>query len=80
MTPEKRRKADARKLFEASALAWMFPIAIGIGFLWGLWMDRIFGTSPWLTGIFTLLGMIAAFRNLFRMAGGSDGGDRQSGE
>jgi len=73
MTDGKKRKIDARQILEASSLGLMFPIAIGLGFLWGFWMDRLFGTKPWLTGIFTVLGVIAAFRNLFRMAAGGDG-------
>lgn len=54
-------------MFEASALAWMFPIAIGLGALWGWGMDRWFGTWPWLTAIFCGFGVIAAFINLFRI-------------
>ena len=61
------KKKEARQLLEASALAWMFPIAIGLGALWGWGMDRLFGTWPWLTAIFTVFGVIAAFVNLFRI-------------
>ena len=32
---------------------------------WGL--DKLFHTSPWLTWIFTALGVAAAFVNLFRI-------------
>lgn len=63
--PDKRR--EARLLFEASAIGLMFPIAIAIGALWGWGMDRVFGTWPWLTAIFTVCGVIAAFVNLFRI-------------
>jgi ATP synthase protein I len=63
------RRRDARQLLEASSLGWMFPIAIGLGFGWGYGMDKLFGTEPWLTVIFSLLGIIAAFVNLFRFAG-----------
>ena len=56
-----------RQLLELSSLGLMFPIAIGLGFAWGYWMDRLFGSWPWLTGIFTGFGIIAAFLNLFRM-------------
>ncbi len=63
------RRREARQLLEASSLGWMFPIAIGLGFGWGYGMDQLFGTKPWLTVIFTLLGVIAAFVNLFRFAG-----------
>ena len=62
-------RRDARQLLEASSLGWMFPIAIGLGFAWGYGMDKLFGTEPWLTAIFSVLGIIAAFVNLFRFAG-----------
>lgn len=65
MDDKKRR--EARLMFEASSLAWMFPIAMGLGFLWGWGMDKLFGTWPWLTAIFTGFGVIAAFVNLFRI-------------
>ena len=62
---EKRR--DMRQLLDASSIGWMFPIAMGLGFLWGWGMDKLFHTSPWLTWIFTAFGVIAAFINLFRI-------------
>lgn len=64
--------AHYRQLLEASAIGLMFPLAIGIGFLWGYGMDRLFGTWPWLSAIFTGFGVIAAFLNLFRFALRSD--------
>lgn len=67
-------RREARRLFEASSIGWMFPIAILLGFGWGYGMDKLFGTWPWLTAIFSVMGIIAAFVNLFRMArGGPDG-------
>jgi ATP synthase protein I len=66
---KRQRLREARQLLEASSLGWMFPIAIGLGFGWGYGMDKLFGTKPWLTAIFTLFGVIAAFVNLFRFAG-----------
>jgi ATP synthase protein I len=71
MDDKKRR--EYRQLLEASSIGWMFPIAILLGFGWGYGMDKLFGTWPWLTSIFSGFGMIAAFINLFRMAGGKDG-------
>ena len=66
MDDKKRR--DMRQMLEASSIGWMFPIAMGLGFLWGYGMDKLFGTYPWLTGIFTFFGIVAAFLNLFRFA------------
>lgn len=77
MAPEeKKTKGKGRQyaaLAEASALGFMFPLAIGIGFAWGWWMDKLFGTWPWLAVVFTVFGVIAAFVNLFRFASRGDG-------
>ena len=39
-----------------------------IGLYIGRWLDGYFGTSPWLTVVFLLLGIIAGFRNLYQNA------------
>jgi F0F1-type ATP synthase assembly protein I len=52
---------------EASSLAWMFPIALALGFGAGYGLDKLFGTRPWLTIIFSCFGLAAAFINLFRI-------------
>lgn len=62
-----KQRRNAKQLLEASSLGFMFPIAIALGFGWGYWMDKVFGTRPWLTVIFTIFGLIAAFVNLFRI-------------
>lgn len=36
-----------------------------IGLAMGYYLDRWLGTSPWLTLIFLLFGIIAGFRNIF---------------
>jgi F0F1-type ATP synthase assembly protein I len=70
--PENNRDREAKRrqfqqLLDASSIGWMFPIAIGLGYLWGWGMDKLFGTTPWLTWIFAAFGVIAAFINLFRI-------------
>ncbi len=37
-----------------------------IGLFIGRWLDNRFGTSPWLTAVFLLLGIVAGFRNLYQ--------------
>lgn len=37
-----------------------------VGFLAGLFLDRRFGTSPWLTILLLLLGLIAGGREVYR--------------
>lgn len=68
------KQKERQQLLDASAIGWMFPIAIGLGFLWGWGMDKLFGTSPWLTWIFTGFGVVAAFINLFRIGLRGSGG------
>ena len=36
-----------------------------IGLAMGYYLDRWLGTSPWLTLIFLLLGIVSGFRNIF---------------
>ena len=61
------KRSQYRTMVEAWSLAFMFPLAIGIGFAWGYWMDKWFHSWPWLTAIFTAFGIAAAFLNLFRI-------------
>jgi ATP synthase protein I len=73
---DQRKRRQARWLLEASSIGWVFPIAIGVGFGIGWWLDKLFGTRPWLTCVFTAFGAIAAFINLFRVGMRDDGSSR----
>lgn len=55
-----------RTLGQLSTLGIAMVAAVAIGLAAGYWLDRWLGTSPWLTMVFTLLGIVAAFLNLFR--------------
>ncbi|MGK2858488.1 MAG: AtpZ/AtpI family protein [Thermoanaerobaculia bacterium] len=77
--PAPRKRGRYNALAEASSLGFMFPIAIGLGYFWGRWMDGMFGTAPWLTWIFSGFGLVAAFVNLFRFAARADGEDKKDG-
>jgi ATP synthase protein I len=68
-------RRERQQLLDASSIGWMFPIAIGIGFVWGWGMDKLFGTWPWLSIIFTAFGVVAAFINLFRIGLRDSGGN-----
>lgn len=72
------RSARNRQLAEVTMLGVMFPLSIGAGYLAGRWMDGWLGTGPWLTGIFTGLGVAAAFVNLFRVSMKDDGASPES--
>ena len=68
---QKRRRA--RWLADAYSMAFAFPAAIVLGVGLGWWLDKLFGTKPWLTAVFGALGVIAAFINLFRIGMRDDG-------
>jgi ATP synthase protein I len=63
-------KEDTKKALKlvglASTLGLTIVIATFIGLALGLWLDRVFNTSPWLTIIFLILGIVAGFRNFYR--------------
>jgi len=63
----KKKFRQASNWLNASIVGIQFPVAMAIGYFWGKWMDGLFGTWPWLTAIFSLLGVIAGFVNLFRI-------------
>jgi ATP synthase protein I len=45
-----------------------------VGLAIGYGLDSLFNTSPWLTVIFLVLGIVAGFRELFRLAKKQDNG------
>ncbi len=70
MSDDRRGRAAAslRRIADASSVGLAFPIAIVIGYFWGRWLDRIFGTAPWLTVAFSICGIAGGFLNAFRTA------------
>lgn len=42
-------------------------IATVIGWWFGQWLDKKFGTEPWLMLVFTLMGIAAGFIEMFRI-------------
>lgn len=57
----------ARIWLDVSIVGIQFPVAIGLGFFFGRWLDAQLGTHPWLTAVFSLFGIAAGFVNLFRI-------------
>jgi ATP synthase protein I len=62
MKRETRRAYKDLAYFSSLGISVALAIFIGLGI--GVWLDRKFGTSPWLTLIFLVLGIIAGFRNI----------------
>jgi F0F1-type ATP synthase assembly protein I len=43
-------------------------LSVVIGYGIGRWLDRTLETQPWLTSLFTILGFVAGFLSLLRLA------------
>jgi ATP synthase protein I len=66
MTNKMDFRSDLKKLAEVSSLGLMLPSSIVVGLIFGHFLDRLFGTHPWLLLIFTCLGVISGLLSLFR--------------
>ena len=70
----------ARIWLDVSIIGIQFPVAIALGYFFGSWLDRLFGTDPWLTIIFALFGITAGFVNLFRITAQAGRAEKQIAE
>lgn len=61
---KKRNWRDIKDLAYFSSLGLQVALSIFIGYGIGNYLDAKFQTNPWLTIIFFLLGIAAAFRNI----------------
>jgi len=62
MNRETRRAFKDLAYYSSLGISVSLAIFIGLGL--GVWLDRKFDTSPWLTLIFLVFGIIAGFRNI----------------
>ena len=68
--PKRGSLADSvRTIGALSSVGLSFVLAIVIGVLVGLWLDRIFGTNRVFFFIFFVLGFVAGLLNVYRTAG-----------
>lgn len=76
---EMGEKPLLKQLLQASTVGLHLVISTFIGLAIGYFLDSIFNTSPWLTIIFLIFGIIAGFRELLRMARKQNNGDNKKG-
>jgi len=75
---EPREKPLLKQLLEASTVGIQLVLSTFVGFGMGYFLDRFLGTSPWFTAIFLILGIVAGFRELLRVARRQNGSDKKS--
>ena len=54
-----------REYFYATSIGLSLVVAIFVGVGIGLFLDRCFGTKPYLTILFLILGIISGYKNMF---------------
>lgn len=68
--PRRGSLADSfRTIGALSSVGLSFVLAIVIGVLLGLWLDRVFGTGRVFFFVFFVIGVIAGILNVYRTAG-----------
>lgn len=72
MAEQPPEKPVFRQIFEASTVGIHLVLCIIAGALTGYFLDRFFGWFPYLSVIFFILGIIAGFREVFRVARKAD--------
>jgi len=64
--PASRRTKRAYNALTASSVGLELGVAVVVSLLFGMWLDREFGTAPWNMLAFLVVGLVAGFRNVFR--------------
>jgi len=60
----KKNRYSMAKWLNVATLATMIPVSTGVGFIIGYYLDKLFKTEPYLVVIWTILGIIAGFKNI----------------
>ncbi|HZX10829.1 MAG: AtpZ/AtpI family protein [Candidatus Aminicenantes bacterium] len=60
------KKESTRKILELSSIGLALPSSIAIGLFLGYYLDKLFGTDPWLLIIFLLFGIASGIISLIR--------------
>ena len=68
MTEKPPEKSIFGQLLDASSVGINLVASTFVGLAMGYGLDKLFGTSPYLMVIFLVLGIIAGFRNLMKIA------------
>jgi len=67
-------KPFLRQFLQASTVGLNLVLSTFVGLAIGYGLDNFFHSAPWLTIIFLILGIIAGFRELIRIAKKQDNG------
>lgn len=74
---EEDKKKQYRQLWRYSSVGLEMGFSVAIGVAIGYYLDQYFRTTPWLTLIFLILGVVAGFRSLFSLMKDIDKNERK---
>jgi len=69
MGMSEEKKELLRTLGNVSSMGISVAVAIAIGVFMGLQIDKWLGTAPWFFFIFLFFGIVAGFRNVYKISG-----------
>jgi len=64
--PVSQRSRQAYQGLSSMSVGLELGIAVIIGLVFGMWLDRTLGTTPWLMLVFLGFGFVAGFRGVMR--------------
>ncbi|HAG51304.1 MAG: hypothetical protein A2X87_04850 [Deltaproteobacteria bacterium GWC2_42_51] len=64
---EEDNKGLFKRLAWVSSLGISMVLATFVGLYIGVYLDKLFSTTPWLTIIFLIIGIIAGFINIYEL-------------
>lgn len=65
---EEKDRKFIRMMGVLSTVGITMVVATVIGYFLGVYLDRVFGTAPWLMIVFLIFGIAAGFKNLYDQA------------
>jgi F0F1-type ATP synthase assembly protein I len=68
MGMSEEKKELLRTLGNVSSMGISVAVAIAIGVFMGLQIDKWLGTAPWFFFIFLFFGIVAGFRNVYKIS------------
>jgi ATP synthase protein I len=74
---EEEKKKQYKQLARYSSIGLEMGFSVAIGAAMGYFLDKYFNTTPWLMILFLILGIVAAFRSLFRLMKDIDKDERK---
>ena len=77
MDEKKPAKSFLGQLLDASSIGIQLVISTFAGLAIGYGLDLLFGTSPWLTFVFLVIGIVSGFIELIRVARKADKTDNE---